>query len=97
MTTLLFMGDPQHQDTVRCRVYGQDEEDPRERFLHACAGYGAVDCPAYDEWVAALQARGWLPRKPHLVDNPDGPGKIGLWRLTEVGRREWAEVQKTRP
>ena len=44
-------------------------------------------------WVAALQARGWLAPSPELEPNPDGPGKVGRWRLTDVGRAEWAAMK----
>lgn len=94
MQDLLFMGQPDHVDSVRCRIYdGTDREDPRVEFLRKCEGSGAVDCEAYDQWVAALQERGWLPAKPELVPNPDGPRKIGLWKLTPLGREEWAAIR----
>lgn len=88
--SLLFMGegDP---ETFRCRIYGAaDEPDERAAFVEQLAGPGVIDCPAYDPWVAALQARGWLPESPVLEPNPDGPGRIGRWILTDKGRAEWA-------
>ena len=93
MHEFLFMGQPDHVESVRCRVYDATEEDPRAAFLRECEGPGAVDCPAYDQWVAALQERGWLPANPELVPNPDGPGRIGLWKLTPRGREEWAAIK----
>lgn len=87
MSMLSFMG-VQEPEEVRCRVYGGEDGDgdeARARFVRQLAGPGVVDCPAFDTWVAALQARGWLPASPDLEPNPDGPGKIGRWRLTLVG------------
>ena len=96
MHTLYFMGQEDHEDPVRCRIYGGgDDADDQRRvaFVTALAGRGVIDCPAYDDWVAALQARGWLPPTPDLEPNPDGPGKIGRWLLTPKGREEWARIQ----
>jgi len=97
MNTLHFMGMRGHVDNVRCRVYGgqSDTKDEAKRlaFLRACASSGAVDCPAYDGWVSALQSRGWLPETPALEPNPDGPGQIGRWKLTDEGRKELARIE----
>lgn len=94
MHTLLLMGE-RCDDAVRCRVYdGTGEHDERLTFVRTCAGSGAIDCPAYDGWVAALQERGWLPGSPQLVANPDGPGRIGLWLLTDLGRAETEEMRR---
>jgi hypothetical protein len=94
MPRLAYMGDPHIVDDVRCRVYGgEDEDDRRAAFVERLAAEGVVDCPAYDGWVAALQVRGWLPKAPGLEPNPDGPGKIGRWRLTDVGLKAWREVR----
>lgn len=83
-------------EEVRCRVYGGDNQDQdeerRSNFVRALATIGVVDCPAYDDWVTALQERGWLPERPELEPNPDGPGKIGRWRLTPKGHEEWAKI-----
>lgn len=93
MNTLLFVGDDRSQETFRGRVYGGDtKDDPRRAFVHALATTGVVDCPAYDPWVAALQERGWLPLQPELEPNPDGPGRIGRWRLTPAGVEAWKEM-----
>ena len=98
MTMLRFMGrdDPEE---VRCRVYDgttyASEEAKRRAFIELLAGPGVIDCPAYDGWVAALQTRGWLARTPELEPNPDGPGRIGRWRLTDHGRAEWARMPIT--
>ena len=90
MTQLRFMGQDDPEE-VRCRVYdgSDDQEAARRAFLENLAGPGVIDCPAYDPWVAALQEREWLPRAPDLEPNPDGPGRIGRWRLTAKGLREW--------
>lgn len=93
MATLFPMGDETEPETVRCRVYGGECEDERAAFVERLAREGVIDCPAYDPWVAALQARGWLPAAPDLEPNPDGPGKVGRWRLTDVGRDEWAKLR----
>jgi len=96
MNTLIFMGqDGQEPEAFRCRIYDgtPERKDPRAVFVRLCAGQGAVDCPAHDAWVEALQGRGWLPERPALVANPDGAGKIGLWKLTDRGRAEWAEIE----
>lgn len=98
MNVLYPMGiiDPRNAEAVRCRVYGAepDENDKaRAAFVDRLAGEGVIDCPAYDPWIAKLQERGWLPERPELEPNPDGPGKIGRWRLTETGRREWATLK----
>jgi hypothetical protein len=82
MTMLSFMNrcDPEE---VRCRVYDgttsdSDHVDPdeakRREFVTELVGPGVIDCPAYDNCVAALQARGWLPPTPDLEPNPDGQG-----------------------
>ena len=88
------------RETFRERIYGADIEDAdeakRRAFLELLAGPGAVDCPAYDEWVAALQLRGWLPDEPELEPNPDGPGRIGRWRLSDEGRAAWAQIAGAR-
>lgn len=96
MHKLSFMGSDTHIDDVRCRIYGDEDPVEAERvaFVRSLAGPGVVDCPAYDPWVAALQGKGWLPEKPELEPNPDGPGKIGRWRLTDKGRAEAAEIIK---
>lgn len=96
MSTLRFMHPDAEPETFRPRIYGGNtDEDGRIAFVTALAGPGMIDCQAYDEWVAKLQERGWLPAKPDLEPNPDGPGKIGRWRLTEVGRTEWAAMLET--
>lgn len=85
--TLLFMGET--PETFRCRIYsGAEAHDPRVEFIRSLSRYGVIDCPAYDGWVTALQERGWLPMEPDLEPNPDGPGKIGRWLLTDKGREE---------
>lgn len=90
--TLYFMGqgDP---EAVRARVYSTAARDERADFLDKLAGEGVIDCPAYDAWTAALQARLWLPAAPELEPNPDGPGRLGRWRLTDKGRDEWARIR----
>jgi hypothetical protein len=92
MAFLDFMGQGILEE-VRCRVYGgsNEPEDERVIFLNELATVGVIDCPAYDVWVAALQDRGWLPAKPELEQNPDGPGKIGRWLLTPKGRAGWVK------
>jgi hypothetical protein len=88
--------EPEH---FRCRIYG-DAPEPREAeaarvaFLELLAGEGALDCPAYDGWVAALQARGWLDDAPALEPDPDGPGRVGRWCLNEHGRAAWAALRE---
>lgn len=95
MHTLLFMGEPECEDAVRCRIYdGTGEHDEQLAFIRTCAGPGAIDCPAYDDWVAALQERGWLPARPKLERNPDGAGKIGRWLLTDLGRSETEQMRR---
>lgn len=98
MHTLLFMGEHEEHD-IRCRVYdgtSASEVDPRLAFLRTCASEGAVDCQAYDRWVEALQQRSWLPERPELQPNPDGPGKIGRWRLTQAGLDGLAQIEAAR-
>jgi hypothetical protein len=101
MTMLSFMNrcDPEE---VRCRVYDgiapatkrvTPDEAKRREFVTELAGPGVIDCPAYDPWVAKLQARGWLPGAPKLEPNPDGPGKVGRWLLTDLGREEWDRMR----
>lgn len=86
---LRFMGVGE-PETMRGRIYSADDPDEiaRADFVRRLAGPGVIDAPAFDGWVAALQARGWLPDRPALEPNPDGPGKIGRWLLTERGRIE---------
>lgn len=91
----LPMGQPGHPDVFRCRVYGDQESDDghdaaRVRFIRALAGDGVIECPAYDQWLAALAGRGWLVGE--LEPNPDGPGRVKRWRLSIVGRRALADV-----
>ena len=90
------IGEP---EVVRCRIYGAAEDhDERARldFVRQLAGPGVIDCPAIDPWVAALQARGWLPEAPALEPNPEGEGKIGRWTLTDKGRAEFARLEAGR-
>lgn len=92
-STLSYMGcgEPEH---FRCRVYGGDhDDDERRAFLERLAGEGVIDCPAIDPWIATLQARGWVAERPGLEANPDGPGRIGRWRLTSYGRQEWDRIR----
>lgn len=96
MAKLMFMG-VMPDEEPRCRIYDATGQKPavdhRLVFLRTCAGPGAIDCPAYDGWVEALQARGWLPKRPELERNPDGPGSIGRWFLTDAGREGLAMVE----
>lgn len=95
-TSTLFpmgVGEP---ETFRCRIYGGEDDAERTAFLEQLAGEGAIDCPAIDPWVEALQARGWLANTPALEPNPDGPGRIGRWNLTDKGRAEWAQIRGAR-
>lgn len=89
---LLGEGEP---ETFRCRVY--DSPDPwearRAAFVELLSGPGVLDCPAYEKWVKALQERGWLDASPELERNPDGPGRVGRWRLNDRGRREWRAMK----
>lgn len=89
------MGQTGHAESFRCRVYhdadaddGHDEE--RTRFIRALAHEGVIECPAYDQWFAALAGRGWIISE--LEPNPDGPGRVKRWRLSIDGRRALAEV-----
>lgn len=98
MSALSFMsiGESEH---FRCRVYlGSRDNDANEtervRFIERLASEGVVDCPAYDPWVRVLQARGWLSDTPKLETNPSGEGKIGRWRLTELGRAAWEKMRE---
>ena len=95
--TLNFMGDPGIVETFRARIYGGEDPDEAARrdFIERLATVGVLDCPAYDDWVAALQARGWLPMLPELESNPKGPGKVGRWRLTDVGRAAYGVFLKS--
>lgn len=90
MHTLHPMGQSGTPEAFRCRIYDTEDSDEAARvaFVERLADDGVIDCPAYDAWVAVLQARGWLPPQPELELNPDGPGKIGRWKLTEAGRAE---------
>jgi hypothetical protein len=94
MAFLQFMNRGEVEE-VRCRVYGADDngEDERAAFIRELAGPGVIDCPAYDGWVKALQGRGWLPEQPDLEPNPDGPGRIGRWRLTAKGLAETESIR----
>lgn len=91
--TLRFMGTDE-PETFRCRIYGADPaETARVAFVQRLAGGGVLDCPAFEAWVAELQARGWLPAEPELEDSP--AGRVGRWRLTPAGRAAWAAVRPT--
>jgi hypothetical protein len=97
MVMMRFMGVGEPEE-FRCRVYGCDaDEDDEERqrlaFVKSLAGEGVIDCPAYDGWVKALQGRGWLPETPDREPNPDGPGKVGRWRLTARGLAETEAIR----
>jgi hypothetical protein len=92
---LSYMGICEPEE-VRARIYdGRDTDDEEKwrRFIEALAGPGVLDCPAYDPLVLVLQERGWLPSEPELEPNPDGPGRVGRWRLTDVGRRAWERLR----
>lgn len=94
--TLHFMGDPAIAETFRGRIYGaaaDPAETARIAFVQRLAGDGVLDCPAFDGWVAALQARGWLPAKPELEPHPNGIDRAGRWRLTPAGRAAWATLR----
>ncbi len=49
---------------------------------------GILDCPAFDAWIAALLARGYVTGElePNLV--PTGPRVAKRWRLNDRGRAE---------
>lgn len=91
----LGIGEP---ETFRCRIYGAESALDEERlaFLEALATFGVLECPAYDARIAALRERGWLPDEGELEPNPDGPGRVKRWRLTERGRAELARVKESR-
>ena len=97
--TLIPMGAGE-PEVFRGRIYAAAEdpeaEAKRRAFLAELAGPGVIDCEAIDPWTAALQERGWLPAQPELEPNPDGPGKVGRWRLTDTGRAAWAESEAAR-
>lgn len=88
------VGEP---ETFRERIYAAPEDPEAERkrreFVARLAGDGVIDCQAYDPWIAALQARGWIDDQPELEPNPAGPGRIGRWRLNSTGRAAWAAMQ----
>ena len=88
---LSFMGQEPPED-VRCRVYVADDPAEQERvaFVRRLADAGILDCPAYDGWIAALLARGYVTGE--LEPNPDGPGRVKRWRLNDRGRAELGEV-----
>lgn len=91
---LIFMGRDEPEE-MRCRIYGGEDEWDAKRvaFVTMLASDGVIDCPAYDLWVEKLQACGWLPPTPALEPNPDGPGKLGRWLLTDLGREEWDRMR----
>lgn len=93
MTTLRAMGIGEPEE-FRARIYDIEEDDGREAWLRALTTTGALDCPAYDPWVKALQERGWLPAEPEYEPAPGG-GRHARWRMTERGRRELAERSKS--
>lgn len=91
--SFMGVGEP---ETFRCRVYGGDvtrdqNEVERRAFVQRLATAGVIDCPAYDEWIAALDARGWVAYR--MEPNPAGEGRVKRWRLTDVGRVAWEEMQ----
>jgi hypothetical protein len=88
-------GDP---EAFRCRIYdhADEHEERTAAFVRKCAHEGAIDCPAHDPWVLALQERGWLPESPRLEPNPDGPGRIGRWVLTPLGRERWEQLAQAK-
>lgn len=91
--SFLGVGEP---DYFRCRVYGGDvardaNELERHAFVQRLATTGVIDCPAYDEWIAALDARGWVAYR--MEPNPTGEGRVKRWRLTDVGREQWEGMQ----
>lgn len=80
-------------EPFRCRIYGDVSDDDRERaaFIERLGGDGVLDAPAWDTWIDALDARGWIVGE--LEPNQDGPGRVKRWRLTEYGRAEWAQIK----
>lgn len=96
-TTLLFMGDETIEETFRCRIYVADDEDYQQRrsFVESLAGDGVLDCPAFDNWIFALQARGWIDEKPAIEPIGDGSGRsYRRWKLNDKGRAEWAAMKE---
>ncbi len=83
-TQLLFMGIGE-PEAVRCRIYGADRDDDRVAFIRRLADRGVLDAPAYDAWIAALDARGWVASS---YEPADGGGKHLRWTLTDTGRSE---------
>jgi DNA-binding MarR family transcriptional regulator len=73
-------------ETFRCRIYGADRDDKRVAFIRRLATDGVLDTPAYDAWIAALDARGWVTSE---METADGGGRYKRWRLTATGR-DWA-------
>lgn len=97
---LRFMGIDEPEQ-VRCRIYGaepsdheREQEARRLALLRRMASpEGAIDGEAIDDAVAALKARGWLADMA-MVDNPDGPGRLGVWRLNDRGREALAAYER---
>lgn len=95
MIALQFMGEGE-PEFVRGRVYGAESaEDTKKRaLLTAMANAGVIECPAYDNWLAALEGRGFAAGE--LEPAPEyGPGaKVMRWRLTDAGQRWWKELDR---
>lgn len=92
MKELRFMGrgDP---EPFRCRIYGDvsDDDKARAAFVERLGTVGVIDAPAWDTWIDALDAAGWLHGS--LEPNPEGDGYIKRWTLSDYGRAEWAQLK----
>ena len=80
-------------EAFRCRVYGSPDTDEEQRraFVDALAKDGVIECPAYDSWLGALEERGWI--EGVLEPNPNGPGYVKRWTLTEGGLVFWTKIK----
>lgn len=96
--TLSFMGHCAPEE-FRCRVYtGADQpegiERKRRNFVAQLAEDGVIECPAYDNWLLALEERGFAFGA--LVEAPEhGPGaKVKRWYLTGAGQTWWKGLDR---
>jgi hypothetical protein len=88
MTALRFLDLDGQDEVFRCRVYGAENDTERQAFMRRLAGDGVLEAPAFDGWLDALDARGWAT----WTAEPVPGGHVRRWRLTEMGRREWAAI-----
>lgn len=89
--TLRALGEGE-PETFRGRIYGLDTPEPvptmdqqMDRVMREATSEGCIECPAYDDAIGELTARGWLDVPTMWA--VEG-GRVAVWFATEKGKSE---------